>query len=137
MVDKLGLVILFLIVLFVGTSIVMVTGTVPEIFRQGEQINQTNILLQQRIALTEQQKHDDEVAINQTIHEDLARDKQVITITAHIDKTLDRIQFNILKLIKESENRSKISADERSEIMDTINNNTLEILRKLNNTGIS
>jgi len=118
--DKSGLIILSVVIVFVVSASLLAMGAVPKIFQTASDVNQTNILLAQRIAITDQQKHEDEARYNQTQHEDLARDRQVVTISKHMDRQIDGVQRNLTDFITASEKRSEIGMKERGAILHNI-----------------
>jgi hypothetical protein len=96
--DKiLAIIIIFLSVMFIMAGI-LAMGAVPEIFRQGEQIDQT--LVQQ--------------------HEDNARANQSTMILRETNKSINLLEYRIIKFINESENRSLTAELERQKIIDNI-----------------
>lgn len=125
MVDKLTVLIVFMVAVFAVSAVLLIMGTVPKIFETSNQINQTNILLEQRIALTEQQKHEDD-----------ARDKQAVMILAHVDAQLQLLKNNLTQLMTDMENRSISSSEQRFVMMKKLDANTgqnTKILANLDN----
>lgn len=108
-VDKQSITILAFIIIFVLTAAILSMGAIPELFRQGEKIDQSLV-----------QQHEDAARANQTLHEDQARDIQVVKISNHMDLQLDKMQKNLTKFMTESEKRSNASIAQRAKMMDSI-----------------
>jgi hypothetical protein len=109
--DKmLVIIIIFLAVTFVFAGI-LIMGAVPELFKQGEQLDQALI-----------QQHEDEARANQTLHEDQARDKQATQIVKETNKSINVLEHRLTKFINESVNRSITGQIERQAIIDNVLN---------------
>lgn len=110
MVDKQSVTIIAFIAVFGISAAFLAMGTAPEIFRQGEQLD---------LALIQQ--HEDEARANQTLHEDLERDKQRLLIINETNASLKDFEQRMQKYISGSENRSQTGASERKEILQKLN----------------
>lgn len=120
-IDKVGIGIILMIIVFGGSAALLIMGTVPEIFRQGEQLD-----------LAVYQQHEDSARANQSLHEDLARDLQEQRIANHIDLQLDELQDNVTQFIADSEKRSNISFVQRAGLIENIS----KVLGLLETRGI-
>lgn len=123
--DKSSLVILSVVIIFVISAAILAMGAVPQIFRTATDVNNTNILLQQRIAISEQQEY-----------EDMARDAQAVKIISHVDIQLKSLKDNITQLMMDSEKRSNASKAQRDVLDNKLDINTAQntkILANLDN----
>jgi hypothetical protein len=131
MIDLRSLLILSFLIVFLVLAAIISMGAIPKIFQTATNVNQTNTLLEHRVALTEQREHEDKARQNQTLHEDLARekqnekenlarDKQRYQIVNETNTGLHNLERNVKDFISESENRSKIGATERGEILNKL-----------------
>ena len=112
--DRSGLVILSVVIIFVISAGVLVMGLAPEIFRQGDVIDQQAI-----------QKHEDD-----------ARDAQAVKILTHVDDRLYDLERNITQLMMDSEKRSNVSKAQRDVLdnkLDVNNAQNTKILNSLAN----
>jgi hypothetical protein len=107
--DKTSLIIVPFLVISILMAGVLMTGFVPKIYETNEQVNTTNFLLQQRIALSEQQEHEDQ-----------ARDIQAVKISTHVDNQLNRMQDNLTEFMFEAEKRSNLSFAQRTNMISNI-----------------
>lgn len=109
--DRSGLVILAVVIIFVIASGVLVMGLAPEIFRQGDVIDQQAI-----------QKHEDD-----------ARDAQAVKILTHVDDRLYDLERNITQLMMDSEKRSNASKTQRDVLDNKLDVNIAQNTRILEN----
>jgi len=123
--DKTTIIIVPFLVISILMAGVLMTGFVPKVYETSNQVNTTNFLLQQRIALTEQQQH-----------EDTARDIQAFKISKHVDNEIKKMQENLTEYILASEKRSNISSEQRNLTLQKLDENTEQnslILESLQN----
>src|SRR5688572_30294034 len=104
--DKQLLIIIIFLVVTISLASLLVMGAVPKIFQTGEQINQTQTL------------------INQTKHEDDARDIQRYLIVNETNNSMNNVEQHLVELInetredeKQAEKRSATGAAERKQIL--------------------
>lgn len=108
----------------------LLIGAIPELFKQSKQLNQTQTIINQTQLFIEQKQYEDQARANQTAYEDKARDKQATQIVKDTNKSLNVLQNNITKYIKESEQRSQIANKER----DSIQTEIISLQKALNTT---
>src|SRR5215211_8912151 len=96
--DKQTVLILTFLVVFGVSAAITITGALPKIFETNEKVNQAVV-----------QQHEDEGRANQTI-----------IISQHMDEKIDAVQDNLTTFIKESEQRSNVSNQQRINIMGNI-----------------
>lgn len=109
--DKSGIVILAVVIIFVISAAILAMGAVPEIFRQGDEI--------------EAQKHEDD-----------ARAAQVKEILSHVDLEIEKLESNLTQLMQESEKRSNVSKAQRDlfdKKLDNATDQNARILANLDN----
>jgi len=109
--DKQTVLILTFLVVFGVSAAITITGALPKIFETNEKVNQAVV-----------QQHEDEGRANQTI-----------IISQHMDEKIDAVQDNLTTFIKESEQRSNVSNQQRinimgniSQVLDSLQNKTRE-----------
>lgn len=129
MADKQNVTIIAFIVLFAFMTAFLATATVPEIYRQGEQINQTHNILNQTLLL----EHEEEAFEKQSISENQERDKQRYLIINETNASIKHLGDEIKDFINQSEKRSVISATERAEIMNKLLELSVNLTDKIDN----
>ena len=109
--------------MFVLSAAIVAMGAIPKIFETNQTVNQTNFLLEQRIALTEQQEHEDKQRAQYEIKAEARQEKLLL----ENEQSNKEIIGNITKLITDGEKRSNISNKQRADTL----NQTKEILLNL------
>jgi hypothetical protein len=106
---------LIIIIIFLGIVFslagVLAMGAIPEIFKQGEQLDQALI-----------QQHEYEARANQTLHEDVAREEQAAKINRETNKSINDLENRLYNFMNLSSKRSEIGAQERAMIANEVLN---------------
>jgi hypothetical protein len=117
---------LAIIIIFLGITFslagLLVMGAVPELFKQGDQLDQALIQQHEDEARENQTKHEDQARDIQYQMENAARDKQRDQIVKETNKSINNLEQRLVKFINESSNRSVAGAVERQLILDNILN---------------
>lgn len=132
MVDKKDVVLIIIIIIGLFWAMIAFSGGLNELFRQGQQLNQTQYLFNQSLLFEKQQKHEDAARANQTAYENQARDAQRYQIVKDTNKSINQLEQNVNQFILDSENRSKIGFKERDKIL----NEVLQLQTENKNTQI-
>ena len=106
-VDRTSIIIIAFIVVFVLSAAIISMGLIPEIFRQGEVLDQQSLI-----------EHEDLAREKQYAQENAGRDKQRYQIVNDTNSSLKELEQRLQAFILESENRSKVGAAERNRILD-------------------
>lgn len=146
-IDKQSIALISAFVIFVVAAAIISTGLVPEIYRQGEQLNQTQSLVNLTQLFLQQQEHEDAARANQSTSENQARDEQrykivnetYTLIKRDTNKSLYELKEDLNKSMSDAETRYLNSSKQRDTMLDKIlslqeeNKQTQLILKNLTN----